>query len=173
MSTLKLSIIALAAAMLTGCSFGGTNDEPVTAAPAPVTTPTPTPTPTTATATTTASATPASAKPQEVIQTFDAYIDASSSRRSTPTSMHPHSLTRLWIPDVRSTMRSTKRSNAAAPSRSSARRRSTHSTSTSTISKHGLQAVKRVCAMPFGSVAFSGAGPRPRRTGCSGRPGRK
>jgi hypothetical protein len=78
MSTLKLSIIALAAAVITGCSFGGTNDEPVTAAPAPVTTPTPTPTTATATTTTTASATPASAKPQEVIQTFDAYIDASA-----------------------------------------------------------------------------------------------
>jgi len=76
MRTLKLSIIALAAAVLTGCSFGGTNDEPVTAAPAAVTTPTPTPTPTTATATTTA--TPASTKPREVIQTFDAYIDASA-----------------------------------------------------------------------------------------------
>ena len=78
MNTLKLSIIALAAATLSGCSFGGTNDEPVTAAPAPVTTPTPTATATTATTTATTTAKPTSAKPREVIQTFDAYIDASA-----------------------------------------------------------------------------------------------
>jgi PBP1b-binding outer membrane lipoprotein LpoB len=68
MKTLNLSIIALAAAMLTGCSFGGTNDEPVTAAPIPVATPT----------TTTTVATPVSAKPQENIQRSGAHIDASA-----------------------------------------------------------------------------------------------
>ncbi len=62
MKRLKLSIIAPAAAMLTGCGFGGTYDEPLTAAPAPVTT----------------TATPASAKPQDNIQTFGAHIDASA-----------------------------------------------------------------------------------------------
>jgi len=88
MNTFKLSIIALAAAMLTGCGFGGTNDEPVTAAPAPVTTPTTTPTPTATptTATTTATAAtpatttaaPVSAKRQEDIQTSGAHINASA-----------------------------------------------------------------------------------------------
>ncbi len=92
MKTLNLSIIALAAAMLTGCGFGGTNDEPVTAAPAPVTTPTTTPATTTATAsastpattsatipaTTTAVAAPVSAKRQEYIQAPGAHINASA-----------------------------------------------------------------------------------------------
>lgn len=72
MKTPNLSIIALAAAMLTGCSFGGTNDEPVTAAPAPVATSTTNP------ATTTATTTPVSAKPRETIQVSGAHIDASA-----------------------------------------------------------------------------------------------
>ena len=66
MNTFKLSIIALAATMLTGCGVGGTNDEPVTAAAAPVMTPT------------TTTATPMSAMPQDNIQTFGAHIDASA-----------------------------------------------------------------------------------------------
>ena len=88
MKTLKLAIFALAAAMLTGCGFGGTNDEPVTAAPAPVTTPTTTPatasasTPATTSATipatTTAAAAPVSAKRQEYIQAPGAHINASA-----------------------------------------------------------------------------------------------
>ena len=88
MKTLKLAIFALAAAMLTGCGFGGTNDEPVTAAPAPVTTPTTTtatasastPATTSATipATTTAAAAPVSAKRQEYIQAPGAHINASA-----------------------------------------------------------------------------------------------
>ncbi len=88
MKTLKLAIFALAAAMLTGCGFGGTNDEPVTAAPAPVTTPTTTPatasasTPATTSATipatTTAVAAPVSAKRQEYIQAPGAHINASA-----------------------------------------------------------------------------------------------
>ena len=88
MKTLKLAIFALAAAMLTGCGFGGTNDEPVTAVPAPVTTPTTTPatasasTPATTSATipatTTAAAAPVSAKRQEYIQAPGAHINASA-----------------------------------------------------------------------------------------------
>ncbi len=80
MKTLKLAIFALAAAMLTGCGFGGTNDEPVTAAPAAVTTPTTTPATTSATipATTTAAAAPVSAKRQEYIQAPGAHINASA-----------------------------------------------------------------------------------------------
>ncbi len=88
MKTLKLAIFAIAAAMLTGCGFGGTNDEPVTAAPAPVTTPTTTPatasasTPATTSATipatTTAAAAPVSAKRQEYIQAPGAHINASA-----------------------------------------------------------------------------------------------
>jgi PBP1b-binding outer membrane lipoprotein LpoB len=70
MKTVNLSIIALAAAMLAGCSFGDTNDEPVTADPVPVTTSTANPTTTTAA--------PGSAKPQETIQVSGAHIDASA-----------------------------------------------------------------------------------------------
>lgn len=88
MKTLKLAIFAIAAAMLTGCGFGGTNDEPVTAAPAPVTTPittpatasasTPATTSATIPATTTAAAAPVSAKRQEYIQSPGAHINASA-----------------------------------------------------------------------------------------------
>ncbi len=86
MKTLKLSIIALAAAVLIGCGFGGATDEPVTAAPAPVPTPTtataPVPTPTTATTptavTVTTPTTPVPEKPQDNVQTFSAHIDASA-----------------------------------------------------------------------------------------------
>lgn len=72
MKTPNLSIIALAAAMLTGCSFGGAKDEPVTADPAPVTA--------TATSPTTApvTITPVPTKPQETIQVSGAHIDASA-----------------------------------------------------------------------------------------------
>jgi PBP1b-binding outer membrane lipoprotein LpoB len=70
MKTVNLSIIAFAAAMLAGCSFGGTNDEPVTADPVPVTTSTANPTTTTAA--------PGPAKPEETIQVSGAHIDASA-----------------------------------------------------------------------------------------------
>ncbi len=72
MKTPNLSIIALAAAMLTGCSFGDAKGEPVTADPAPVTTSTTSPT------TTTATITPVPTKPQETIQVSGAHIDASA-----------------------------------------------------------------------------------------------
>lgn len=80
MKTLKLSIIALAATMLTGCSFGEINEEPVTAAPSAVTT-TPatmtTATPPAAT-TTRAAPTPVTANTEDKIQTSGAHIDASA-----------------------------------------------------------------------------------------------
>lgn len=88
MKTLKLPIIALASAMLIGCSLGATNDAPLTAAQvqapvtAPDTAPVPTPvstpvtTPVTTAATTTAA--PAPARPRETVQTFGAHIDASA-----------------------------------------------------------------------------------------------
>jgi len=76
MKTLKLSIIALAAAVLIGCGFGGATDEPVTAAPAPVPTPTTATTPTAVTVTT--PTTPVPEKPQDNVQTFSAHIDASA-----------------------------------------------------------------------------------------------
>ena len=73
MKTPNLSIIALAAAMLTGCSFGDAKDEPVvTADPTPVTTSTTSPT------TTTATITPIPTEPQETIQVSGAHIDASA-----------------------------------------------------------------------------------------------
>lgn len=80
MKTFKLPIIALAAAMLASCSFGGTNDEPLTAAPAAA----PAPVAATATApaktvaTATATAPPVSVKSDDVIQTTSAHIDASA-----------------------------------------------------------------------------------------------
>lgn len=72
MKIFTLPIIALAAAVLTGCSFGATNDQPVTAAPAPVTT-TPEPAPAAM-----ATAAPAAAKPKEIAQTIGPHIDASA-----------------------------------------------------------------------------------------------
>ena len=73
MKTPNLSIIALAAAMLTGCSFGGAKDEPVvTADPTPVTTSTTSPT------TAAVTITPVPTKPQETIQVSGAHIDASA-----------------------------------------------------------------------------------------------
>ena len=72
MKTPNLSIIALAAAMLTGCSFGDAKDEPVTADPAPVTTSTTSPT------TAAVTITPVPTKPQETIQVSGAHIDASA-----------------------------------------------------------------------------------------------
>ena len=73
MKTPNLSIIALAAAMLTGCSFGAAKDEPVvTADPTPVTTSTTSPT------TATVTITPVPTKPQETIQVSGAHIDASA-----------------------------------------------------------------------------------------------
>ena len=73
MKTPNLSIIALAAAMLTGCSFGGAKAEPVvTADPTPVTTSTTSPT------TATVTITPVPTKPQETIQVSGAHIDASA-----------------------------------------------------------------------------------------------
>ena len=92
MKRLELTIIALAAAMLTGCSFGDTNDEPLTAGPAPTTAAATTPAPATIPAAATtpapamipaaapaaAAATPVSAKPQESTHSFEAHIDASA-----------------------------------------------------------------------------------------------
>lgn len=91
MKRFKLSIVALAAATLAGCSFGSTSEESVTAAPAPVTTPpaaTATANTTAADSTTVADTTadsavastvaPVSAKPQGNVQTSGAHIDASA-----------------------------------------------------------------------------------------------
>lgn len=88
MKRFKLSIVALAAATLAGCSFGSTSEESVTAAPAPVTTP---PAATAAANTTAADTTadsavattatpvaPVSAKSPENVQTSGAHIDASA-----------------------------------------------------------------------------------------------
>jgi hypothetical protein len=78
MKTSKLSIIAIAAIMLTGCGFGDTKDESLSAAPAPVASTT------TATATMpdagtgTATAAPTSTKAPEIVQASDAHIDASA-----------------------------------------------------------------------------------------------
>ena len=80
MKTSKLSIIAIAAIMLTGCGFGDTKDESLSAAPAPVASTTTT----TATATMpdagtgTATAAPTSTKAPEIVQASGAHIDASA-----------------------------------------------------------------------------------------------
>ena len=95
MKTLKLPIVAFAAVTLTGCSFGASNDEPLTTASAPVastaTSPAsnsvtnpvtnPVPSPETATASPTPAANTASATqalPEQAVQTFNAHIDASA-----------------------------------------------------------------------------------------------
>ena len=78
MKRLELATIALAAAMLTGCSVSETNDETLSAAPAPVTTPPEAPAEATTTAAPAATAQPVSAKPQENVETFNARIDASA-----------------------------------------------------------------------------------------------
>lgn len=66
MKTLKLPIAALAAAMLAGCAFGGTDDESPTAPPGPAAT------------TAATNATPAPPKTREHVQEFGGYIDASA-----------------------------------------------------------------------------------------------
>lgn len=80
MRTLQLPIIALAAAVISGCSFGETNDEPLTATPAAVPAPAPAATPATVPAKTadTATPSPVSAKPDDTIQKTGAHIDASA-----------------------------------------------------------------------------------------------
>ena len=75
MKTLKLPIVALAAATLSGCGVGATNDEPLTTV-SPPTTSTATTTVTTTLDANTASPTPA--KTEEAAQTFSAHIDASA-----------------------------------------------------------------------------------------------
>ena len=88
MKILTLTFIAFAAATLIGCSFGASNDEPLTAAPiqtpatAPVaatdaaTSPVTTAAPVTTIAP--AAAAPATPRPRETTQTFGAHIDASA-----------------------------------------------------------------------------------------------
>lgn len=85
MNTRKLPIVAVAAAMLSGCGFGSTNDEPLTTAAIPATTTAPAPAPITAPATTpdkpapaAITASPAPAKPRDDVQAFGAHIDASA-----------------------------------------------------------------------------------------------
>lgn len=82
MQTLKLSIIALAATILTGCGFGATNDEALTTAPASATTAASATTSSTASTPITprlsTAVTTASAMPQDNVQALGAYIDASS-----------------------------------------------------------------------------------------------
>jgi len=95
MKTLKLPIVAVAAAMLSGCGFGATNDEPLTTASAPATSTVASPatspvaspatSPATAPDTTAAktilvtnTALPTPAKTEEAAQTFNAHIDASA-----------------------------------------------------------------------------------------------
>lgn len=84
MKRLELATIALAAAMLTGCSVGETTDETVTAAQTPVAA---SPEATAAATTTvapspaaapTAAVTPETSKPKERVETFNAHIDASA-----------------------------------------------------------------------------------------------
>lgn len=80
MKTFNLPITALAAVMMTGCGFGGANDEPVTVAPAAAAAPV------TSTAATTATTKvveleaplPVSAKPNDTIQRTGAHINASA-----------------------------------------------------------------------------------------------
>lgn len=76
MKTLKVPIIALAAALLAGCVSRAANDEPVTPTPASVPAPVPAPAP--ATTTVTAPATPAPTPPRESVETSGAYINASA-----------------------------------------------------------------------------------------------
>ena len=91
MKMLKLPIVALAAATLSGCGFGATNDEPLTTASppttstatttvtSPVTSPITTPDTTAAkTILVTNTASPTPAKTEEAAQTFSAHIDASA-----------------------------------------------------------------------------------------------
>ena len=87
MKMLKLPIVALAAATLSGCGFGATNDEPLTTASPPttstatttVTSPVTTPDATAAKTTlATNTALPTPAKTEEAAQTFSAHIDASA-----------------------------------------------------------------------------------------------
>lgn len=87
MKTLKLPIVALAAATLSGCGVGATNDEPLTTVSPPttstatttVTSPVMTPDTTAAKTTLDANtASPTPAKTEEAAQTFSAHIDASA-----------------------------------------------------------------------------------------------
>ena len=87
MKTHKLPIVALAAATLSGCGFGATNDEPLTTVSPPttstatttVTSPVMTPDTTAAKTTLDANtASPTPAKTEEAAQTFSAHIDASA-----------------------------------------------------------------------------------------------
>jgi PBP1b-binding outer membrane lipoprotein LpoB len=78
MKTFKLPIIAVAAAMLTGCGFSGANDEPLTAAPAATATPITTTTTAPVATEDMATHSPAPVKPDDSIQTNGAHIDASA-----------------------------------------------------------------------------------------------
>jgi len=84
MKRLELATIALAAAMLSGCSVGETTDEAVTAAQTPVaTSPEATAAATTTVAPTPAAATAAAVTPEtttskEEVARFNAHIDASA-----------------------------------------------------------------------------------------------
>lgn len=78
MKRLELATIALAAAMLTGCSFGETTDETVTEAQTPVAASPEATAAATTTAAPAAAVTPEATKPKENIETFNAHIDASA-----------------------------------------------------------------------------------------------
>ena len=74
MTTFKLSIIAIVAIMLTGCGFGDTKDESLSAAPAPVASTATMPDASAGTGT----AAPTSTKAPEIVQASGAHIDASA-----------------------------------------------------------------------------------------------
>ena len=78
MKRLELATIALATAMLTGCSFGDTTDETVTEAQTPVAASPEAPAAATTPAAPAAAVTPETTKPKENIETFNAHIDASA-----------------------------------------------------------------------------------------------
>lgn len=82
MKIFKLPMIAVAAAVLTGCGFAGTTDEPATATAASATATTvpshAAPPATASAAAPAATAKPAAAKPQEKYQTSGPHIDASA-----------------------------------------------------------------------------------------------
>ena len=80
MKMIYLSIAALAAATLAGCTAGGANDDPVTAAPAPAAAAAPAVVPSTepAAAPATVAVTPAQEPSREDVQAVGPHIDASA-----------------------------------------------------------------------------------------------
>jgi len=76
MKTSKLSIIAIAAIVLTGCGFGDNKSESLSAAPAPVASTTTATMPDAGTGTATVA--PTSTKAPEIVQASGAHIDASA-----------------------------------------------------------------------------------------------